>query len=303
MMYIGITITPHAYTPEAYAYKKFLETHGHQVQLDVASNLAPDNHVNIYFLGIKSKKSAGKAKEIHEYQSLSTPSFPRIKNFTKSIINCKPDGRIFLNSTVEKNFFFTDKIPKIYRDMGVDDAFFQKPSENPDFDIVYCGSFSGRHGLQNEILRLHEIGFRLCLIGDIPSDFKKIIKNKKNIHLTGRLSREKIPQYYKNSLAGLNYTPDLYPFNIQTSTKTLEYLASGLICISNRYNWSINFSNKTNNEFIWVENIKKIDDLYRRKFDTISIDNYKWENILNNINFLSYLDNIVQEKFLTPFEK
>lgn len=295
-MDIGITITPHSYTPEAYAYKKFLEDNGHQVQLDVANNLAPENHLNIYFLGLKNKKNIGKAKEIHEYQSLSTPSFSRIKDLTKSIINCKPDGRIFLNSTVEKNFFFNDKIPKIYRDMGVDDAFFQTPSKNPDFDIVYCGSFSGRHGLQKEILRLHEIGFKLCLIGDIPSDFIKTIKNKKNIFLTGRLPREEIPQYYRKSFAGLNYTPNLYPFNIQTSTKSLEYLASGLICISNIYNWSINFSKKINTEFIWNESIKKIDDLYCKETKPPLMDNYRWENILNNINFLSYLEDIVQEK-------
>lgn len=295
-MNFGITISPKAYTPEAYAYKKFLETHGHQVQLDVASSLAPDNDLNIYFLGLKNKKNIGKSKEIHEYQSLSTPSFSRIKDLTKSIINCKPDGRIFLNSTVEKNFFFNDQVPKIYRDMGVDDAFFQKPSENLDFDIVYCGSFSGRYGLQKEILRLHEIGFKLCLIGDIPSDFKEIIKNKKNIFLTGRLPREEIPQFYKKSFAGLNYTPNLYPFNIQTSTKSLEYLASGLICISNIYNWSINFSKKINTEFIWNDSIKKIDDLYYKEIKLPSMDNYRWENILNNINFLSYLEDIIQEK-------
>lgn len=294
-MNFGITICPNAYTPEAYAYKKFLETHGHQVQLDIANSLAPDNDLNIYFLGLKNKKNTGKAKEIHEYQSLSTPSFSRIKDLTKSIINCKPDGRIFLNSTVEKKFFFYDQVPKIHRDMGVDDAFFQAPSENPEFDIIYCGSFSGRPGLKREILRLHEIGFKLCLIGDVPSDFMRTIKNKKNIFLTGRLPREKIPEYYKKSFAGLNYTPNVYPFNIQTSTKTLEYLASGLKCISNRYSWSINFSKKTNTEFIWNEDLKNIEDLYFKKIKNSSMDAYKWSSILKNSNFLLFLENIVNE--------
>lgn len=291
-MNIGITISPHSYTPEAYAYKKFLEIHGHQVQLDVANNLAPDNHLNIYFLGLKNKKNIGKAKEIHEYQSLSTPSFSRIKDLTKSIINCKPDGRIFLNSTVEKNFFFNDKIPKIYRDMGVDDDFFQTPSKNPDFDIVYCGSFSGRKGLQQEILRLHEIGFKLCLIGEIPEDFKLIINNKKNIHTTGRLHREEIPEYYKKSAAGLNYTPDIYPFNIQTSTKTLEYLASGLHCISNKYQWAIDFSNQMNAQFIWNEEIKNKDFLHHPPRLSPSMEKYRWENILKEANFIYFLKSI-----------
>jgi hypothetical protein len=58
----------------------------------------------------------------------------------------------------------------------------------------------------------------------------------------GPVSRDQLPEIYKNARFGLNYTPDIYPYNVQTSTKTLEYLASGLGVISNKYKWSEFFS-------------------------------------------------------------
>lgn len=40
----------------------------------------------------------------------------------------------------------------------------------------------------------------------------------------GPVNRDQLPEIYKNARFGLNYTPDIYPYNVQTSTKTLEYL-------------------------------------------------------------------------------
>lgn len=48
-MKIGIILSKYAYTPEAYAYEKFLKNNGHQVQLEY--ELDPNNDVNIYFMG------------------------------------------------------------------------------------------------------------------------------------------------------------------------------------------------------------------------------------------------------------
>ncbi len=42
--------------------------------------------------------------------------------------------------------------------MGVDEALFQSPSKNPLYDIVYCGSISGRSGIdRNFVKRLKSI--------------------------------------------------------------------------------------------------------------------------------------------------
>ena len=50
-MKIGIPLSSFAYTPEAYAYEKYLKKLGHQIQLDY--ELDPDNDINIYFMGTR----------------------------------------------------------------------------------------------------------------------------------------------------------------------------------------------------------------------------------------------------------
>ena len=47
-MNIGITKKKNAYTPEAYAYKNYLEKYGCQIQFDYEDNLDPNNDINIF---------------------------------------------------------------------------------------------------------------------------------------------------------------------------------------------------------------------------------------------------------------
>lgn len=289
-MKIGIPLSHNAYTPEAYAYEKYLKNLGHQVQLDY--ELDPNNDINIYFMGMRPlwKKYIGKAVEIHEYQSLSTPPYAKIKNFSKKIINRKPRGRIFLNEIVAQQFSFDDAIPCIYRDMGIDEAFFQFPKDNPEFDIVYSGSISGRIGLIETLVHLsHQ--YKILVIGSIEGEVKELLL-KYNITLTGRVQRSELPSLYANARYGLNYTPDVYPFNIQTSTKTLEYLASGLRVISNRYKWSQYIEKKMDINFIWIDELmgsKKI--LYSENIliNKLDVEEYSWTNILKKSNFDKFL--------------
>ena len=62
---------------------------------------------------------------IHEYASLSTGMLPKLKNKVKESINSKPNLRIYLNKYVKEGMGFHDDIDYVYRDMGVDDIFFQ----------------------------------------------------------------------------------------------------------------------------------------------------------------------------------
>nr|MBJ6958412.1 hypothetical protein [Vibrio cholerae] len=115
--------------------------------------------------------------EIHEYQSLSTEPFPKIKDFLKVNINKKPKGRIFLNSTVKERLRFNDDIPYIYRDMGVDKAFYQSSKANKEFDIVYSGSIRGRQGLIPQLYRLASLGFKILIIGDVEVSIINLFSN------------------------------------------------------------------------------------------------------------------------------
>lgn len=295
-MRIGIPLSKLAYTPEAYAYQKYLKNLGHQVQLDY--ELDPNNDVNIYFMGTRPfwKKEKGRAIEIHEYQSLSTPPYARLKNFAKKIVNKQPSGRIFLNEFVHCDLNFSDNIPYIYRDMGVDEALFQSPSENPLYDIVYCGSIAGRNGLIDIMIRLAE-NYKVVVVGHV-SDLELSLLKHENITVLGRLERRDLPEIYRNSRFGLNFTPDLYPYNIQTSTKTLEYLASGLGVISNKYKWSEQFFNKINYQPIWLDEFDFIKNIEVNNImigRLSSIRKYAWKGILSDSNFDGFLREILNE--------
>nr|WP_313975629.1 glycosyl transferase [uncultured Psychrobacter sp.] len=265
---------------------------GHQVQLDY--KLDPNNDLNIYFMGARPVYKFHKfsAKEIHEYHSLSIPPYAKLKDKFKRIINKKPDGRIFLNDYIRENLSYNDEIPYIYRDMGVDNSLFQEPNANPDYDILYCGSISGRVGLIKALLTLSE-RYKLIVVGQLTED-EKILLDNINITIFGRAERSELPAIYKNARYGLNYTPDVYPFNIQTSTKTLEYLAAGLHVISNHYKWIDDFSKEINYVPIWLDDCLANKTLYQ--CDNLpEMDRYKWSNLLGECRFNDYLIKIVNK--------
>ena len=196
-MKVGIPLSTSAYTPEAYAYEKYLKAMGYEVQLDY--NLDPNNDINIHFMGTRPfwKSNKGRALEIHEYQSLSTPPYAKLKNYSKRIINKKPVGRIFLNNFVHQDLHFNDNIPYIYRDMGVDQALFQNPLQNPLYDIIYCGSITGRIGLVETLLKLAK-DYRIIVVGKITEEEKKLLQVN-NITLMGPVNRDQLPEIYKNA--------------------------------------------------------------------------------------------------------
>ncbi|WGE71284.1 glycosyl transferase [Actinobacillus equuli subsp. haemolyticus] len=297
-MKIGITLKRQAYTPEAFAYQDYLTKRNHLVQLDYEENLDPNNDINIYFLGMRpvwKRYAPQSALEIHEYQSLSMPKYSGVKNFIKKCANTKPQGRIFLNEIVKKEFGFSDNIPYIYRDMGIDSALFQTPNPHPEYDVVYAGSIIGRTGLIQSLINLSAY-YKVVVVGEVDDETYGILKSA-GIYMTGKVNRTDLPQIYANARFGLNYTPDVYPFNIQTSTKTLEYLASGLRLISNRYYWVEEFCKKIGYEPIWLEHINtKQCDLSQYKNHCIDMSMYSWEAILDNCHFTEFLTNILESK-------
>lgn len=291
-MKVGITLSKYAYTPEAYAYEKFLKKNGHQVQLEY--ELDPNNDVNIYFMGNRPfwKKKEGRAIEIHEYQSLSTPPYAHFKNFAKKIVNKRPNGRIFLNEFVHRDLSFGDNIPYIYRDMGVDQSLFQQPNPHPTYDILYCGSINGRVGLIETLNNLAKT-YKIAVVGSVNEEEKRLLNNS-NIALLGKIRREDLPAIYREARFGLNYTPDIYPFNRQTSTKTLEYLASGLQVISNRYFWAENFFRSISYEPYWLDSLdhnEQINEKIKRFNGDLS--KFEWHNVLLN----SGLEQFIIEAF------
>lgn len=294
-MNIGILINNLSYTPESYAYTNYLRSKGWVVQLD--STLDTNNDINIYYMGIRPfwRKKEGRALEIHEYQSLSTAPYAKLKNLLKKNINNKPAGRIFLNEVVETEFSFGDKVPFIYRDMGVDDLFFKKDDTQPEFDIVYAGSIDSRVGLIEVILSLAKMGFSILIIGILSDVTANRLKKYSQIVLIGKVNYTEVPRFYRLARFGLNFTPDLYPYNIQTSTKTLEYMASGLGVISNRYIWAESFFKEINYSPIWLEDIHS-KSLYDNRLQlNLDFEQYRWSNILERSNFTNFLETLLSK--------
>lgn len=88
----------------------------------------------------------------------------------------------------------------------------------------------------------------------------------------------------------MNFIPDQYPFNIQTSTKTLEYCASGLGVISNRYYWIENFKFSRSANFFWLTNHFSKNDVEDFNFQIPSVIDLAWNNVLTNSDFISFLN-------------
>lgn len=300
-MKIGITLKQTAYTPEAFAYQKYLVAKGHDVQLDLEHDLNPNNDINIYFMGTRPfwKKVTGSAIEIHEYQSLSVPPYSHLKDLVKKIINRKPQGRIFLNNIVRADLGFTDNCPYTMRDMGVDDAFFSsiKESSEKEYDIVYSGTIDARVGLVNILHMLAMQDYKILVIGNISSDSQEYLESTNNIQCIGKIPYKDLPSLYHKATYGLNYTPDIYPFNVQTSTKTLEYLASGLKLISNRYDWVENFCAKHAYSPIWLDSLTngKLLENSNKNESYINMEEYRWSSILENSQFEEFLLRLLKE--------
>lgn len=292
-MKIGIPLSRHAYTPEAYAYEKYLSNLGWKVQLDYA--LDPNNDLNLMFMGVDPfwKKGEGRALIVHEYQSLSIPPYSYLKDLLKKTVNRKPSGRIFLNNIVHSNLSFKDNVPYIYRDMGVDEIFFQTPNLNPHYDIVYCGSIHNRVGLVECLLKLVKLGYKVIVVGDANEDMKSLFSGFQNMTFFGRASRSEIADIYKNAKFGLNYTPNVFPFNVQTSTKTLEYLASGLRVISNKYCWSIQLSESF--DIMWLNDFLVNKNNYNLNESAFDRNNkiLSWDELLTSNGFEDFLKSCV----------
>jgi len=295
-MKIGIELRTSSYLPEALAYKNYLEYKGHRVHLVYPRDFDDDNDVNIFFMGFTPfwERASSKSKIIHEYSSLSTAPLSKIKDVIKRVFTKKPDGRIFTETIIKEKLDFQDNISYIFRDVGVEKELFSIVKRKTQYDIVYCGSIAGRPGLVEQISRLCDLGFTLIVIGKITQEDKAKLTKSKNITITGPLDRSSIKNIYASCKFGLNYTPNIYPFNIQTSIKTLEYLACGLPVISNRYKWVIDFSEKNNGaKFIWLDNIK-----YPLEISELSCsldEKYCWDYILEKSNLNAYLQYIVEK--------
>lgn len=232
---------------------------------------------------------------IHEYASLSIGSFAKFKNLLKLRINPKPDLRIFLNRNVKDGFNFNDGIDYCYRNMGIAESFIKFKDSKKEYDFVYTGSICKEREI-DKLLKIftEKSNGNLCLIGNVEDDIYKRYKNNKDIIFTGKVPYYEVPEIASRAIYGINYIPDKYPFNIQTSTKLLEYLALGLKIITTDYKWIRQFEEKNNCNFYKLKgNGINFDIKYIERYsfkNNFNAEENLWNNIID--------DSKIKEKIL-----
>ena len=177
------------------------------------------------------------AFQIHEYASASIPPYAWAKDQVKHWTQPRPDYRIFQNGWVRERMGFADGVPHTLRDMGVAKHFFDAPLNTPapEFDLVYLGESSRLLAFIPVLQAIHTAGRSLLLVGEVPAELQ--IHLPPNVTCTGRVAHADVPRHLRRARFGLNLVPNATPFQQQTSTKVLEYCASGLRVVSNAYPW------------------------------------------------------------------
>lgn len=274
-----------ALLPEIGAYiKYFNQQEGFDAfdSADLTDELNIEDYDAIWeFKGFGGIKESDKIL-VHEYASLSTGLFPKLKNRLKMRMNPQPNLRIFLNETVRSGFGFKDDVPVLYRDMGIDERFIREAisDSQKEYDFVYVGALSKERDIERMIEGIIKkpIG-KLCLVGQPDDDIYDKYKKHPDIEFTGKVTYDQVPEIASKALYGLNFMPDKYPFNLQTSTKLLEYLAMNLKVISTDYEWVRHFQERHHTRFYTTP--------YKHfNLDIDAIQKFDYENQFNARDFL-----------------
>ena len=136
-----------------------------------------------------------------------------------------------------------------------------------------------------------------CLIGNVEDDIYNEYKHNKDLVFTGSVPYGEVPIIASKAVYGINYIPDKYPFNIQTSTKLLEYLALGLKVITTDYQWVRDFE-KLHGCSFYKLNLKQdgFNRDYIKSYDyksNFAVENHLWDAVLENSGLKEKIRDIV----------
>jgi len=293
--------TGKAFLPEIDAYVKYFNKlegfEAYDSQLLDENYSIDDFDVIWEFKGFGGVRDVNKVI-VHDYASLSTGSFPKVKNNLKKWLNPKPNLRVFLNQAVRQGFNFNDDIEFCYRDMGIDERFLSVKSEEKEYDFVYVGSICKGRGMDRFLAEFtRKPQGKLCLIGNVEDDIYNEYKHNKDLVFTGSVPYGEVPIIASKAVYGINYIPDKYPFNIQTSTKLLEYLALGLKVITTDYQWVRDFE-KLHGCSFYKLNLKQdgFNRDYIKSYDyksNFAVENHLWDAVLENSGLKEKIRDIV----------
>lgn len=281
---IAIEITTNAFLPEAYAYRDYFIEKGFECDFVNKGDPSLLNYdCALLFHGFHPFWKKYPKFIIGEYHSLSTGRYNRVKDLVKRLLNVRSNIYIFLNDDVRRKMWFSNKINYTTRSMGYSEKDFESfKGEEKKFDVVYCGSY--RKGLWEIIKKLADLGLSIAVVGpEIPFEHELITS-------FGRKEPVEARKIISQAKYGLNYTPDVFPLNIQDSTKVIEYCAAGLGVITNRYKWINHFENIRKARFLSLEDVFNIEDVENFDFSVPDLKDLKWNKIISRSEILSMLE-------------
>lgn len=299
-----------AHLPEIEAYSSFFSSYNYNtfvVSYKDLFKLDKDilkKSILWYFMGFYPRKIDGKFI-IHDYRSLSIGKFAKVKDYIKKVFNFKPNLRIFLNEAVKNRLSFNDDIPCITIDMGLPSSIIRFVNLNlePKYDFIYVGTISYEREIHRVIERfIGRYGKKknLLLVGLFEEGLKRKYSIFQNIIFMGKVSQEDVFKFIKESRYAICIIPNKYPYNLQTPTKLLEYLALRSKIIANKNPLILDILKETNNidkVFIMDENwnFPKEDELIGIKQSSIYFEELLWENILKRSNIIEVIRNVLRE--------
>jgi len=279
-----------AYLPEYQAYRTYCNQA--KIECEIVDNVSKVSKradtiwlsCGIFPLNIKEKFL------VHEYQSGSTGSFCRLKNQIKSILNQAPTCRVFLNTSVKNQFPLLNrsKVPYFFRDMGVSNNFFEVYSSSKPYEFVYIGSTDQIRGFDELLESVKRTNKKTLIVGRKPLYLKNY--NFTNIEFSGVLPYEEVAKTAILAKFGLNYIPNREPFNSQTSTKLLEYLALGLKIITSHHKPSTDFLDARHAKYLFFSKDLSIPTEYESaEYFTPSVHDREWIKVIERSGIFQFL--------------
>ncbi|BBL19385.1 hypothetical protein F939_00553 [Acinetobacter radioresistens DSM 6976 = NBRC 102413 = CIP 103788] len=297
---LGIVHSYDSFYPETKAYLKYMTNINSNIKIEIFSNIKDADEksdIVIYYGGYLPFYKKIKSKLIIEYHSLSTGSYPRIKNFIKRRFSAKAQAYIFLNENVKTELgFYGNSKAYYFRSMGYDDDIFNIAKNNfKKYDFVYMGSVH-RYGVMEVIKNIANKGFSILVIGCNLETYTEL-KSIKNIFPHRKMDQKEMFELASQAKYGLNYTIDQYPFNIQDSTKLIEYCAMGLKVVTNRYKWVDFFEKDIGANFLNLEAFFRDKNIIKEfDFCNGNIQKYKWSNVIKESNIALLIEELSAKK-------
>ncbi len=285
-----------AFLPGLYGYRQFFARYGVHCEVVTPDELSI-THRNIewFFLGSDISKPREGIFKIHEYPSSSLPPFRKWKDWVKSFFNTQPDFRIFQNQFVKDALGFHDAIPFGMRELGIPAEWLAPlPKFSKEYDFIYIGDISVSRRMKEllEIFTKTLTDRTILILSHRYEELSNQYKDFKNIVFKGPVQKDQVREYLLKSRFAFNYIPDIAPFNRQTSTKLLEYIACKIPIISTQYQWMEEFQKKEGGNYFYLDK-----DLSNLQWDAINQFDYQfpdlsgwtWENQIRKSGVLAFI--------------